>query len=276
MRLYQKLPSFSSVAKGETAVLTCPIGATYDQITVKHTGVTAAQIKNIKIKANGKLLTSFKSGTDLNKFNDRYQYAVTAGFLDFHFKRDEMKTLIEKRVLSLGTAAPHPQLWPSADVITSLTIEFDIDINAAAPVLKAFADQSDAAPFGMCTKNRHVPLSISAGENEIDNIVMSPNTRILAIHVVTAATVDHLKVQRNGATLFDLPTEVVAKLNKANDRNAQTNWDSVDFVLEGDIKQAVSCDNVQDFRLTITAADDTTASTPAYLIVEYVSGLQGL
>lgn len=275
MRLYQKLPSFSSVAKGETAVLTCPIGATYDQITVKHTGVTAAQIKNIKIKANGKLLTSFKSGTDLNKFNDRYQYAITAGFLDFHFKRDEMKTLLEQRALSLGTAAPN-QFWPQADVITSITIEFDIDPNATAPVLKAFAYQSDVAPFGMCTKNRHVPLAISAGENEIDNIVMAPNTRILAIHVVTAATIDHLKVQRNGATIFDLPTEVVAKLNAANDRNAQTDWDSIDFVLEGDIKQAVSCDDVQDFRLTITAADDTTASTPAYLIVEYVSALQGL
>jgi hypothetical protein len=275
MRLYQKLPSFSSVAKGETAVLTCPIGATYDQILVKHTGVTAAQIKNIKVKANGKQLISFKSGTDLNKFNDRYQYKLTAGFLDLHFKRDELKTLLEQRGLALGTSAPN-QFWPNADIITSITVEFDIDAGAAAPVLKAFAYQSDVAPFGMCTKNRHVPLAISAGENEIDNIVMAPNTRILAIHVVTAATVDHLKVQRNGSTIFDLPTDVVAKLNAANDRNAQDSWDSVDFVLEGDVKQAVSCDGVQDFRLTITAADDTDAATPAYLIVEYISGLQGL
>jgi hypothetical protein len=83
-------------------------------------------------------------------------------------------------------------------------------------------------------------------------------------------------VQRNGSTIFDLPTDVVAKLNAANDRNAQDDWDSVDFVLEGDVKQAVSCDEVQDFRLTITAADDTDAATPAYLIVEYISGLQGL
>ena len=272
MRLYQKLPSFSSVAKGETAVLTCPIGATYDQIVVKHTGVTAAKIKNIKVKANGKLLVSFKSGTDLNKFNDRYGYKLTASFLDIHFKRDELNTLLVQRGLSLGTS----NQFQNADVITSITIEFDIDATATAPVLKAFAYQSDIAPFGMCTKNRHVPLAISAGENEIDNIVMAPNTRIMAIHVVTAATVDQLKVQRNGATLFDLPTDVVAKLNAANDRKAQTDWDSVDFVLEGDIKQAVSCDGVQDFRLTITAADDTTAATPAYLIVEYISRLQGL
>ncbi|ABV36806.1 hypothetical protein Ssed_2197 [Shewanella sediminis HAW-EB3] len=272
MRLYQRLPSFSSVAKGETAVLTFPIGATYDQVVVKHTGVTAAQIKNIKIKVNGKQIATFKHGTDLNKFNDRYQYKLTAGYLDFHFKRDEMKTLLEQRALSLGTS----NVFEGADVITSVTIEFDIDAGAAAPVLKAFAYQSDVAPFGICTKNRHVPLAISAGENEIDNIVMAPNTRILAVHVVTAATVDQLKVQRNGATLYDLPTDVIAKLNLANGRNAQADWDSVDFVLEGDIKQAVSCDDVQDFRLTITAADDTVASTPAYLIVEYVSGLAGL
>ncbi|BAJ02159.1 major capsid protein P2 [Shewanella violacea] len=272
MRLYQKLPSISTVVKGETAVLTCPIGATYDQIVIKHTGVTAAQIKNIRVKANSKLLIEFKSGADLNKFNARYGFSLTAGFLDFHFKRDEMKTLMEQRAFSLGTS----NQFKGSDIISSITVEFDIDAAATAPVMKAFAYQSDEAPFGICTKVRQVPLAISAGDNEIDNIIMAPNSRIMAVHVVTAATVDHLKVQRNGADLLDLPTELIAKLNKANGRNAQANWDSVDFVLEGDIKQAISCDGVQDFRLTITAASDTVASTSAYLIVEYVTGLAGL
>ena len=272
MRLYQKLPTISTVVKGETAVLTCPIGATYDQIIIKHTGVTAAQIKNIRVLANSKLLLEFKSGTDLNKFNDRYEYSLTAGFLDFHFKRDEMKTLLEQRLLSLGTS----NMFEGGDIITSLTIEFDIDGAATAPVMKAFAYQSDVAPFGICTKIRNVPLAISAGDNEIDNIIMAPNSRLLAVHLVTGATIEHLKVQRNGATLLDLPTELIAKLNKANGRKAQVDWDSVDFALEGDVKQAISCDNVQDFRFTITAAEDTNASTSAYLIVEYVTGLPGL
>jgi hypothetical protein len=272
MRLYQKLPSISTVVKGETAVLTCPLGATYDQIVIKHSGVTAAQIKDIRVYANQKLLLTFKSGTELNKFNDRYQYVTTAGFLDFHFKRDEMKTLLEQRALSLGTS----NQFEGGDLITSVTIEFDIDAAAAAPVMKGFGYQSDVAPFGICTKIRNVPLAISAGENEIDNIVMAPNSRILAIHVITAATIEHLKVQRNSAVLFDLPTDVVAKLNAANDRTAQSQWDSIDFVLEGDIKQAVSCDGVQDFRVTLTAANATAAATSAYLMIEYVTVLAGL
>lgn len=50
MRTTVKLPSFSNVAASNTATLELPIGRTYDKIHIAYTGVTFAQMKNIRLK----------------------------------------------------------------------------------------------------------------------------------------------------------------------------------------------------------------------------------
>ncbi|MCS6238012.1 hypothetical protein G3495_23445, partial [Shewanella baltica] len=94
MRTTVKLPSFSNVAAGNTATLELPIGRTYDKIHIAYTGVTLAQMKNIRLEVNGKAILEFKDGQALADYNKFYKRNTANGILDLHFKRDELKTLL--------------------------------------------------------------------------------------------------------------------------------------------------------------------------------------
>ncbi|WP_327786671.1 major capsid protein P2, partial [Vibrio anguillarum] len=53
-RITRKMPSFSNVAAGSTATLEFPLGLSYHFLHLYFTGVTLAQMKNIRIEVDGK------------------------------------------------------------------------------------------------------------------------------------------------------------------------------------------------------------------------------
>ena len=53
-RIIRKCPSFSNVSAGSTATLEIKLGLSYHLMHLYFTGVTLAQMKNIRIEADGK------------------------------------------------------------------------------------------------------------------------------------------------------------------------------------------------------------------------------
>ncbi len=260
MRILKRLPSLSNVAAGSTAVLNIPIGRTIDQLKLMFSGVTLAQMKNIQLKANGKTFKKWKDGAQLAWMNAYYNKADTAGMLTFWFVENEMRTLADSRMPALGTKD-----------LSTLTLEFDIDAAAASPVVWAAAMMSDQMPFGMTTKVLQFPnSSATAGIKEIDNLATS-GARLKAIHAIKS-DINSAELEINGYLAFEGKTEVQKQILKDNGRVPQAGIYHMDFVLDGDMAQAIPTTGVQDLRLRY----DLASAGQIDLVVEYYDGLGGI
>lgn len=271
MRQFKLLPSFANVAAGNTTTLELPLGMTYDKIHLSYSGVTLAQLKEIKLDVNGKTVQHFKDGNELQARNKFMGRNVAAGTLDFHFKLDELKTLEEQRMFGLGTA--NADGYP---VIQNVSISIDIDAAASAPVLTAHAIQSLPSPIGVITKVKRFPYSLNAGVNEIDNIPKNPTARIARFTIKTDADIEKIELEVDSAKAYEMPKVLGQKIQVDHKRDPQTGYYYVDMVLEGDMLQALVLKGVQDLRLRLYAKDDTPASTSCVVIVDYFDGFAGL
>lgn len=273
-RNFPQLPSFSNVSAGNTATLELPLGKTYDKLHVNYSGVTLAQMKNIRLEVNNKAILEFADGQALQDYNKYYGRNSVAGVLDFHFKRDEMKTLQEARAFSLGTSSqPYPDgngNMITPDQIANVTLRIEIDAAAAAPALEAYAIQSNPAPIGFITKVKNTFVALNAGVTEIDRLVRT--ARIGAIHIKSAAAITRVEVELDSMKIYELPLTLAEKIQVDHGRQPQDGLVSQDFILEGDMLQALAMAGTQDFRLRIFSDD----AAPATIWVEYFDGLKGI
>ena len=57
---------------GSTAVINCPLGLTYESIIFQYSGVTLAQIKDLRVVVNGKVIQEYDTADQLDKLNQYY------------------------------------------------------------------------------------------------------------------------------------------------------------------------------------------------------------
>ena len=268
MRVTKRMPSLTGVAPGSTAVLNLPIGPTYEQVKLDYSGMTLRQMKNIQILANGKPFQRFKDAVEVDMLNKYYGRPAANGFLTFWFVQPEMKTASDERLTALGTAD-----------LNTLTIQFDIAAGAANPVVKAHSLQSESQPFGLCTKVLRFPNSIgSAGTDEIDNLTTS-GARIKAIHFVKN-DVSHTEIEVDQFIAYQASKELSIQNQGDYGRVPQNGVTHADFVLEGDMAQAIVTEwvengktvRVQDLRIRNEIGSPGTMD----VIVELYDGLGGL
>ncbi|WP_120512000.1 major capsid protein P2 [Photobacterium salinisoli] len=262
-RMTKKLPSFSNVSAGATATLNMPLGLSYHQVLIDFSGVTLAQMKNIRFEINGKVVQKWANGERLNKLNQHYgRGAATATTLPIWLTRPEMDSLAEQRVFAFGTS----------DVQT-LSLLIDIDDAAAAPKLTAHAIKGNQAPLGIITKIKTFPVSFAtSGEQEIDNLPLPPTARIAAIHLFSA-DVSRCELEMNGQNVFEADKTLISKIQTDYGRTPlSTEKLTLDFMLEGDMSQALVLAGVQDFRLRPVL--DNPGSID--VVVEYLDQFAGI
>ncbi|MDF2185456.1 major capsid protein P2 [Grimontia hollisae] len=262
MRLTHKLPSFSNVVAGATATLQLPLGLSFHMLLLEFAGVTLAQMKNIRLEVNGKVVQKWKDGERLNSMNKHYKRGTaTASSLPIWFIRPEMDDPLQQRVFAIGTS----------DVQT-LTLLIDIDSAATAPVLKAHAIKGNQSPIGIITKIKTFPVSFAtAGEQEIDNLPLPRGARIAAIHLYSP-DITRCELDMNGRNVFELDKTLTAKIQTDYQRDPQTSDKmSMDFMLEGDMSQALVLEGVQDFRIRPTLANPGAVD----VVVEYLDQFNG-
>jgi len=259
MRRFNKLPSFSNVAAGNQATLNCPVGFTFDQIKFAYSGATSDQIKNIRVKVNGKAIQEFKDVAEINMLNDYYGRNTESGYFTLFFNRPEMATPAVQRLTGLGTQ----------DVAT-LSVELDIDSGATSPTISASAIWSEPQPLGLFTKVKSFPRSFATtGQQDIDSIPRVD--RIAAIHLIKS-DVSKVDLQINSTKVYDLDKSSGESAQKDYGRVPQTSKAThIDFMLEGDINQAMTTQGVQDLRVQPTI--DTTGEVR--VVVEYLGGFAG-
>ncbi|GAA6171625.1 hypothetical protein NBRC116592_12950 [Colwellia sp. KU-HH00111] len=256
---YKELPSFSNVSAGSTAVLQVPLGYSYNAINIEYSGVTLAQLQDIEVRINGKVLQSFSDATRLQDINKYYKRNIKAGVITLWFETPEFKEAT-RRSTAIGTMD-----------VSTFDVAVNIDAAAAAPVLKASAIRSNNLPLGAIIKYKRFSASAAAaGIKEIDNLPRE--SRIKAIHLFKS-DISKAEVELDSTIWYDPSKTLGAGIQTDYGRNPNTaKMTTVDFTLHGDPMQALVVQNAFDFRVRTHCA-----SAGAFdIVVEYLSGYTGI
>jgi len=267
-----RLPGFEGVAAGNTATLRVPLGPTYHQIFIPYAGVTLAQLENITVSINGVEFMRFRSGAELDVYNQYLGKAAAAGILTIDFER-EVRTKQLREMTAVGTvgAAQDGGVIP-----TTLTVSVDIAAAAAAPALaNPHARMSAPSGLGVVRKFRTFTLDMNiTGENEVSNIPRSNLISRMFFDEAAVTAIERLRVDVNQNEIFDRTralNELVQTDLSEGDRVPQADLFVLDFLESRDGDNALNAIGAQDFRLKATV----TAGGAVPTSVEYIGNLEG-
>jgi len=262
-KLTRKMPSFEGVAAGQTATLRLPIGYSYHQVLIAYAGVTLAQMDEVRVIANGKTIQRLIGGDVLDSLNQFDGRNAAGGVLTVDFERFGLRTRAGSELTVCGTGAKDDEL-----PISTLSIEIDINVAAAAPVLSAKAIQSGPRKSGVLKHIRvfgHDPSA--AGEYEISDL---PRLGLVnRVFFKSASTINSIKLQRDGFDVFDRDKAENEAVQADGVRVVQAGYYVVDFSEEGNGQDALEIASVHDLRFTL----DMAASGHVDVIVEYLAPL---
>ena len=271
MKSLKKLPTIANVAKGNTVSINLPVGNTYEKVVLYYKGVTTAQLKNISLELNGRIVSEYPDADRLISMDKHYDRKQTAGAVTFYFNRPEMDMLAEERFFGLDTN--------QSQGITTAIIKLDIDAAASAPELEAYAMVSQSVPGApnYLTKVRRfiVPVT-SAGAFDIDNIPRPLGASIGAIHLYmpddsdadAVCQITKAEMLVDNVNWHDISAERAAHFQAGFGRVPQVADSAViDNILEGDMRHALALTQaIQDFRLRCEAA----STGQVEVMVEYL------
>lgn len=262
MRVTLKMPSATGVAPGQTATFALPIGRTYHNLLLTYAGVTLAQMTEIRLVANGKVMRRITGGVRQDTFNKFCGLAAAAGILQIPLDRPSMRLKDGEEFTALGTGfANDPQQ------VVNLALEIDIDAAAAAPALSLKAIQSEPRPFGAIAKIRefsHNPAA--AGQFEIADL---PRGDAVGRIWLNKAGINSVRIERDGFVLFERTAAENEMVQNDGYRVAQANYFVIDPSENGFAGEAFDLRTAQDFRVII----DVAAGGVMPVIVEYLGGL---
>ena len=261
-KLTNRLPSFEGVAAGATATLRMPLGRTYERLNLSYSGVTLAQLKEIRLIGNGKTMMRWVGAELINVMNKFDRMEAAAGILVLNFVRHGMMTKIGIEETAIGTGVPANEKFPVT--LSTLQLEVDIDPAATAPVLSATSIETAPQPLGMIRKIRtfnHSPTA--AGEYEIANL---PKGDLIARIIFKTSNLNSLRIERDNRVIFERTKAENELLQKNGKRTPQDGYFIYDPSEEGYATEALVTANVQDLRFILNmAAADNIQVTVEYL-----------
>lgn len=256
-RIFDDLDDISPIAANTSFSIKCPIGLTYDKISLVKGGTTFtdAMLTDLKVKINGETVIEFDDADELDEYNAYYGRSKTADIHTFYFNRPEFHDLLNQRITGLGTAD-----------IKTLTITGKIT-GATAPTLVATCVKSEPQPLGAFVKILKNTHNASGTTKQISD--MPKLGRIIAAHF-KKADVNEVKLIVDSRQAYRVDKTTGEALQKEDGRAPVTaSYTHVDFCLEGDVTKALITQGVQDFTWTLELGTSGAFES----IVEYFGGL---
>lgn len=270
MRAFEPVVKIDNLVPGGTASVNLAIGNSYDRIYLHLAGdLEKADITNIKIELDGKILSQYRNVTELESIQQGYHSRlIEANVIEFIFAQTDItKTVEEGRFFALGTMG-----------LTTAVISFDVHASVTNPKVEAVAEKSGASATGHVFKTRIYPNAISAGVSEITNIPRLAGLKIARVHVLKAeGDLTKAELIIDNKSWFNLKKPQAETVQKRYGKTPQANMLHVDFMLEGDMFQTITFPSaqavaegkalpVQDMRLRLEATTEGTA----IVYVEYI------
>ncbi len=256
-----KMPSPEGVGAGQTATFKLPIGRKYHELQLSYSGMTLADMEEIRIFANAKIIHRY-SGTERDAMNKFDRRNITPNILTIPFNRYGLRTRAgeEESALNTGGKLSAEEFANGAVAITSLYIEIDIGPGATSPVLSLHATQSEGQSGGagsVLHVNRYVRDPSGAGEFDISDLPRGTATtialnRIFFFESSAGGTIEALKIERNQYTTFERNRNLNEHLQKDGVRTPQNNLFVVDRTEHGYGGDPMGLVGIADLRYKLT------------------------
>ena len=272
-KLYRNgLPFSNVVATGVATNMVTP-GKTIESIMLQLGGTTftKAMITMLRLKANGKTILE-ASGSQLAKILAYRGYAASDAFLEIPFEDLTGLSELDRVVGSLDTSVG------IANITTEVTIA-----GATAPTLDSRLYETSqqkarngvAAPYAplMCKLLRY-PFSIAnGGRLPITLPFGAQNGAIIKrVHIEHGGNLTASTVKQDGLIIHEATAAQNAYEQARNGRTAQANMETIDFVLEGNIREALDTRDARSMEWLF----DFSAADSGYVMVEYLDVLGNL
>lgn len=263
---------FANVVNSGTATNQITPGRTLELLQLKLGGTfTKAMITLFKLKANGRTLIE-GTGTELDKINAYRGIANNAAFLDVAFFDEQMFDHLDRQVTSFDTSQG----------VSNITTEVTI-AGATSPVLTPILVESasqknrtgDAAPYAtLVGKILRYPFSIANGGQLPVTVPFGKDSGaiIKRMHVFHGGNMTGATVKQDGLVVHESVQAENANMQARSGRVPQTNVYTIDFVTDGNIRNALDTRDAKslEWLMTFSAADN------GYILVEYLDTLGNL
>lgn len=257
-----KLPGFEGVNAGQTATLRMPRGRTFHQLYLSYTGVTLAQISELRLVINGDVHQRWKGADFLDSLNQFEGRSAAAGILTIDFDRYNMRTRDAEEITAIGTGDPE-----DTNPVTSLTLEIDIDAAASAPAFTATARSTRASSSGLIKRIRNfVHNPTAAGEFDIVDLPRGP---LMNRVVLQSALITRVQIERDDTIIFDRTKALNELLQVDGIRVPNSDWFVIDPTEFGNGADGIITDGVQDFRIRLFLSGGGEVRS----LVEYLDGV---
>lgn len=279
MRLSIPMPNANNVAAGQTATWDLPIGRRYHELNLEYTGVTLAQMTEIRILANGSVIHRYSADErdSMNQFDGR---AAAAGILCLPFDRYNLYSQGGEERTAIQTGSADPK---TGSKISNFKLEIDIDAAAAAPVITVTAEQSNnltgalAGPGALLRTLKFPRTFTTAGEQELSDLPKAtegPSYQIINRVFFKSANTTKMSIYLDNVELFKRGKALNERKQTDGVRVPQAGYFVFDPLEAGYDWEALKLiyDNgapVQDFRYKLTLSGAETVNA----IVEYVGVL---
>lgn len=245
-------PPFSNVvASGKATVkLDNLIGYTVDRIILAlGGGNNAANMTNIRLLANEKAIFE-DTGARVDMRQQYRGITANAAFLSLDFSEIRARTIIGQRVGSIDTVSSK---------INKLTLEIDLGAGVA-PTLSAFAMIS-GAPQADPNFNRLIAKVLNrtfnpggAGEFLFDfNFQRVPGSFVKRVHL-SGVTATDTRVKKNGIEIYKASNARADYFQTEFQRTPQANTQHIDFIVDGNLSEALPMANAQSMEWYVTAS----------------------
>ena len=269
-RIEVRMPAGEGIAAGQTATFKLPIGRRFHELQATYAGVTLAQMTEIRLFANGKVIHRY-SAVDRDKINQFDGRAAASGILVIPFDRYNLKTLAGEEETALNTGS----LDENGVGITSLYLEIDIAAAASAPAISFNATQSDALGGGAGTIlhiQRHTRDAAGAGEFDVSDLPRGNATSIALNRLIvkpSANDISKVQIDRNQYVIFERTKALNEQVQADGVRTPQSGYIVVDKTERGYGGDPIDLLGVSDFRYKFTMTGAATLT----ILSEYLGRL---
>jgi len=266
-RLTLPMPTPEGVSPGGTALAKLPIGRAYHRLYITYTGVTLAQMTEIRIKANETLIHRY-SATDRDAMNQFNGLAAANGVLMIHFDRLGLKQRSGEEETLVNTDSRHPE---TGRAIKAFHVEIDIDAGASAPKLTIDAVVSTKRAGGPGTVLHVVPHKRSAagaGELQISDLPFNNlKAQFLNRCFIKSSNIDEIRLERDTYNIWERKKALNELVQSDGVRTPQAGYFVIDTTELGYGGSMIDLRGVQDFRyvLDMSAADANITFWPEFL-----------
>lgn len=259
-----KLPLIQNVGPNQRVSIRLPLGVTYNKIALFTAGnITASLISNIVLKINGSERQRWNTQAQMQARNSYNRGASDANVLEFDFVEREGK---DEAAQTLGAYAATSEAG-----VQDMTLEFDLGtyVVTAASVITGVAEVDVPSRNRLIVRNRYFQRVYSGATEEQIVIPTGMNGELLKrIYVFgTLASINHLRIRREGADEFEQLTQVQNEFfQRTYGKTPQAGLYVVDFTehdlmghmlntssIVGPDGKAVTIQNL-DIRLNVNAA----------------------